>query len=152
MTLNINDNLKKSIQDQGLKVEEIQSIIENSISTSKRLFSNDRNLFLSKEESKNLTIYVEYSANEILDVYTHKMNIIGITGKIIEPVGYDDTTEWKCEKCNENAVYRNIDMEYFGVIRAGPGIICPKCLESYVSSGVAKTIKKAEDTLEEKRG
>ena len=56
-----------------------------------------------------------------------------------------------CAKCGEIALERNVDMTYMGVTRPGPGLVCPKCNEFYVSDGVAKTLKTAESILEEKR-
>lgn len=148
----IKEEVRKKIENQGLKISEIQKIIEESEKCKHKFISNDKSKCLVKGPLGNLTIYVEYNNDEILNIYTHKMKIIGVTGDINEPVNYDDSTEWVCFYCNKPAVYRNIDMEYFGVIRPGPGIICTSCLDSYVSEGVSQTIKKAEDTLEEKRG
>lgn len=79
------------------------------------------------------------------------MNINGPTGGNIHDVEYDDKSEWICQKCNEAALERNVDLSYMGVTRPGPALVCPDCGEIYVSEGVAKTLKTAEGILEEKR-
>lgn len=143
------DNLLK---DNGVRKEEILDIIKSAESSGHKLISKDGSTCIAKGVSKNLTIYAVYSATELLDVYTHKMNILGVTGGEIKPVEYDDASEWICAKCNEVARERNVDMSYMGVTRPGPGLVCAKCGDMYVSAGMAKsTLKTAEAILEEKR-
>lgn len=150
--MNISDTIKNKMEDQGIKKEEILSIIDNAEKTNHKFCLKDNSKYLAKSEFKNLTIYVEYNKSEIINIYSHKMNIVGITGDVNEPVNFDDTTEWNCCYCNKPAVFRNIDLKYYGIVKPGPGIVCTTCLDSYITEGIAKTIKKAEDTVEEKRG
>ncbi|WP_407356309.1 hypothetical protein [Methanolobus sp. WCC5] len=152
MDLKITEQADNLLKDNGVRTEEILDIIKNAESSGSKLVSKDGNTCVAKGVSENLTIYGVYSATELLDVYTHKMNILGITGGEIKPVEYDDASDWMCAKCNEPALERNVDMAYLGVTRPGPGIVCPKCGEMYVSAGMAKsTLKTAEAILEEKR-
>ncbi|WP_292464405.1 hypothetical protein [Methanolobus sp.] len=152
MDIKITEQADNLLKDNGVRKEEILDIIKNSESSGQKLKSKDGNTCIAKGASENLTIYAVYSASELLDVYTHKMNILGITGGEIKPVEYDDASDWICAKCGEVALERNVDMSYLGVTRPGPGLVCAKCGEMYVSAGMAKsTLKTAEAILEEKR-
>ncbi len=151
MSIKITENADNLLKDNGVRKEEIQNVIKEAESSGRKLVSKDGKTCIAKGVSENLTIYAVYSATELLDVYTHKMNILGITGGAINPVEYDDKIDMSCAKCNEGVLERNVDMNYLGVTRPGLGIICPKCKDTYVSSGMAKTLKTAESILEEKR-
>lgn len=150
--MKISGAVKKKMEDQGIKEEEILSIINNAEKSNHKLSFKDNSKYLAKSEFKNLTLYVEYNENEIINIYSHKMNIVGITGDIKDPVNFDDSTEWNCFYCKKPVVFRNIDLQYYGITKPGPGIVCTSCLDTYISEGISKTIKKAEDTIEEKRG
>jgi predicted RNA-binding Zn-ribbon protein involved in translation (DUF1610 family) len=152
MDLKITEQLDNLLKDNGVKKEEIREVIKNAEPNGQKLKSKDGKTCIAKGVSENLTIYAVYSASELLDVYTHKMNILGVTGGEIKPVEYDDASDWICAKCGEVALERNVDMSYLGVTRPGPGLVCPICGEMYVSAGMAKsTLKTAEAILEEKR-
>ncbi|WP_246275990.1 DUF7479 domain-containing protein [Methanolobus zinderi] len=147
----ISEEMDNLLKDNGIKQEEIQEVIDNAESSGTKLKARDDDLAIAKGVSDNLTMYAVYSPSELVDAYAHKMNILGVTGGEIDDVANDDESEWECAKCGEIALERNVDMTYMGVTRPGPGLVCPKCDEYYVSAGVAKTLKTAESILEEKR-
>lgn len=156
MDLKISDEVNDLLKDNGFRVEEIKDVIEQAETSGHKLSSADGNLFLARAVEDNLTTYAVYApiadgAFELKDAYAHKMTIDGLTGGSFVEVEYDDESEWTCTKCNEGAVDRNVDMSYLDVTRPGPGIVCPKCGDIYISNGVASTIKTAESILEEKR-
>ncbi|MDW7732342.1 MAG: hypothetical protein SCH66_07930 [Methanolobus sp.] len=151
MDIKISEELDNLLKDNGIKKEEIQEVIDNAESNGTKLKARDGDLVLAKGVSDNLTMYAVYSPTELVDVYAHKMNILGLTGGELHDVASDDASDWTCAKCGEIALERNVDMTYMGVTRPGPGLVCPKCNEFYVSAGVAKTLKTAESILEEKR-
>ncbi|WP_445475461.1 DUF7479 domain-containing protein [Methanococcoides methylutens] len=156
MDLNVSDELNDLLKDNGFRIEEIQEIIENAESSGHKLKDADEATFIAKGVSDNLTTYAVYSplsngAFELKSAYAHKMNVAGLTGGSFVEVEYDDDSGWTCHKCNETAVDRNVDMAYLDVARPGPGIVCPKCGDVYISEGVTKTLKTAESILEEKR-
>ncbi len=151
MDIKITEELDNLLKDNGIKKEEIQEIIDNAESNGSKLEAIDGDLCIAKGCTDNLTMYAVYSPSELVDVYAHKMSILGLTGGELHDVEYDDSSDWKCVKCDEIALERNVDMTYMGVTRPGPGLVCPKCNEFYVSDGVAKTLKTAESILEEKR-
>ncbi|SFM31732.1 DUF7479 domain-containing protein [Methanolobus profundi] len=151
MDIKITEELDNTLKDNGFKKEEIQELIANAEASGTKLKARDGNVTIAKGGSDNLTVYAVYSPDELLDVYAHKMNILGLTGGELNEIDYDDASEWACAKCGEIALERNVDMTYMGVTRPGPGLVCPKCDEFYVSDGVAKTLKTAEAILEEKR-
>lgn len=151
MDLKFTENIENVLKDNGLKKEEVLDIVNQAENNGNKLKSADGQIYIAKGVSDNLSIYVLYNSNEIMDVYTHKMNIIGLTGGDLHPVELDDKSEWVCAKCDTEILERNIDMTYLDVTRPGPGLICPKCGDMYVSPGVAKTLKTAEGILEEKR-
>jgi hypothetical protein len=156
MDLNISDETNGLLKDNGFRIEEIQEIIENAESSGNKLKDADGEVFIAKGDSDNLTTYAVYSplsngAFELKSAYAHKMKVAGLTGGSFDEVEYDDENGWTCHKCNEAAVDRNIDMSYLDVSRPGPGIVCPKCGDIYITEGVTKTLKTAESILEEKR-
>ncbi|QLC51244.1 hypothetical protein HWN40_05400 [Methanolobus zinderi] len=151
MMVKISEEMDNLLKDNGIKQEEIQEVIDNAESSGTKLKARDDDLAIAKGVSDNLTMYAVYSPSELVDAYAHKMNILGVTGGEIDDVANDDESEWECAKCGEIALERNVDMTYMGVTRPGPGLVCPKCDEYYVSAGVAKTLKTAESILEEKR-
>ncbi|WP_440951857.1 DUF7479 domain-containing protein [Methanococcoides sp. FTZ1] len=156
MDLNVSDEVNDLLKDNGFRIEEIQEIIENAESTGNKLKDSEGAVFLAKGVADNLTTYALYSyldngAFELKGAYAHKMNIAGLTGGAFVEVEYDDENGWTCNNCNEAAVDRNVDMSYLDVSRPGPGMVCPKCGEIYISEGVNKTLKTAESILEEKR-
>jgi len=151
MDIKITEELDNTLKDNGFKKEEIQELIDNAESSGIKLKARDRDVSIAKGVSDNLTMYAVYSPSELLDVYAHKMSILGLTGGELNDIDYDDASDWTCAKCGEIALERNVDMTYMGVTRPGPGLVCPKCNEFYVSDGVAKTLKTAESILEEKR-
>ncbi|UGV41562.1 hypothetical protein J7W08_04545 [Methanococcoides orientis] len=156
MDLNVSDELNDLLKDNGFRIEEIQDIIENAESSGKKLKNAEGEVFIAKGVSDNLTTYAVYSplsngAFELKTAYAHKMNVAGLTGGSFVEVEYDDDSGWICHNCNETAVDRNVDMAYLDVSRPGPGIVCPKCGDVYISEGVTKTLKTAESILEEKR-
>lgn len=151
MNLQINEDVDNLLKDNGLKKEEILQIVDDAEKNGQKIKSVDGQVYIAKGESNNLSIYVVYNNTNITDVYTHKMNMIGPTGGDLHPVELDDESEWICTKCDTKLLERNIDMSYLDVTRPGPGLICPKCNNTYVSPGVAKTLKGAEGILEEKR-
>ncbi len=151
MDIKITEELENTLKDNGFKREEIQELINNAESSGVKLKARDGDVSIAKGVSDNLTMYAVYSPSELLDVYAHKMSILGLTGGELNEVDFDDSSDWECAKCGEIALERNVDMTYLGVTRPGPGIVCPKCNEFYVSDGVAKTLKTAESILEEKR-
>ncbi|KXS42700.1 MAG: hypothetical protein AWU59_1517 [Methanolobus sp. T82-4] len=147
----ISEEMDNLLKDNGIKQEEIKEMIDNAESSGTKLKARDGDLAIAKGVSDNLTMYAVYSPSELVDAYAHKMSILGITGGELDDVANDDESEWECAKCGEIALERNVDMTYMGVTRPGPGLVCPKCDEYYVSAGVAKTLKTAESILEEKR-
>jgi len=147
----ISEEMDNLLKDNGIKQEEIQEMIDNAESSGTKLKAIDGDLAIAKGVSDNLTMYAVYSPSELVDAYAHKMSILGITGGELDDVANDDESKWECAKCGEVALERNVDMTYMGVTRPGPGLVCPKCDEYYVSAGVAKTLKTAESILEEKR-
>ncbi|RNI13746.1 hypothetical protein EFE42_06410 [Methanohalophilus sp. RSK] len=155
MDINMTEEVQNLLKDEGFKKEEIQEIIEKAESNGKKLKHKSEDTFIAKDDSENLTTYAVYTISgegiNLNNVYSHKMHIDGLTGGELHEVENDDQSEWICQKCNETALERNVDMSYMGVTRAGPAIVCPKCQEFYVSDGVAKTLKTAESILEEKR-
>lgn len=156
MDLNVSDELNDLLKDNGFRVEEIQEIIEKAESSGNKLKDAEEANFIAKGVSDNLTTYAVYSplsngAFELKTAYAHKMNVAGLTGGSFVEVEYDDDSGWICHNCNETAVDRNVDMAYLDVSRPGPGIVCPKCGDVYISEGVTKTLKTAESILEEKR-
>ncbi|TGC08724.1 DUF7479 domain-containing protein [Methanolobus halotolerans] len=151
MDIKITEELDNLLKDNGMKKEEIQEMIDNAESSETKLEARDGDISIAKGVSDNLTMYAVYSPSELVNVYAHKMKILGLTGGELDDIEYDDTSDWVCAKCGEIALERNVDMTYMGVTRPGPGIVCPKCNEFYISDGVAKTLKTAESILEEKR-
>ncbi len=151
MDITITEELNSTLKDNGFKEAEIKELIANAESSGQKLKARDGEISIAKGGSDNLTVYAVYSPSELLDVYAHKMNIIGLTGGELNEIDYDDASNWACAKCGEIALERNVDMTYMGVTRPGPGLVCPKCNEFYVSDGVARTLKTAEAILEEKR-
>ncbi|NYT19100.1 MAG: hypothetical protein GKC08_02245 [Methanosarcinales archaeon] len=156
MDLNVSDEVNNLLKDNGFRIEEIQDIIENAESSGKKLKDAEGEVFIAKGVSDNLTTYAVYAplsngAFELKSAYAHKMNVAGLTGGSFVEVEYDDDSGWICHNCNETAVDRNVDMSYLDVSRPGPGIVCPKCGDVYISEGVTKTLKTAESILEEKR-
>ena len=156
MDLNVSDEVNDLLKDNGFRIEEIREIIENAESSGNKLMDADGAVFLAKGVSDNLTTYAVYSpldngAFELKSAYAHKMSVAGLTGGAFVEVEYDDENGWTCNNCNEAAVDRNVDMSYLDVSRPGPGMVCPKCGEIYISEGVNKTLKTAESILEEKR-
>jgi hypothetical protein len=151
MDIKITEELNNTLKDNGFKEEEIKELIANAESSGQKLKAREGDISIAKGGSDNLTVYAVYSPAELLGVYAHKMKILGLTGGELNEIDYDDASEWECAKCGEVALERNVDMTYMGVTRPGPGLVCPKCNEYYVSDGVAKTLKTAEAILEEKR-
>lgn len=155
MDINVTEEVQNLLKDEGFKKEEIQEIIEKAESSGKKLKHKSEETFIAKDDSENLTTYAVYTTSgggiNLNNVYSHKMHINGLTGGELHDVEYDDKSEWICQKCNEAALERNVDMSYMGVTRPGPALICPDCGEIYISEGVAKTLKTAEGILEEKR-
>ncbi len=151
MDVKISAELENLMKDKGIKKEEVQEIINKAESSGNKLKSTDGELCIAKGEFENLTVYAMYSASELKDVYTHKMKILGLTGGELADADYDDESDWVCAKTGEPALERNVDMNYMGVTRPGPGIVCPNGSDFYVSPGVAKTLTTAESVLEEKR-
>lgn len=156
MDINVTEEVENTLKDDGLKKEEIQEIIESANANGSKLKSRSEDTYIAKGESENLTVYAVYTPSsngnvDLNNVYTHKMNVNGPTGGEIGEVEYDDESDWICERCNEIALQRNVDMNYLGITRPGPALICPKCNETYVTQGVATTLKTAESILEEKR-
>ncbi|WP_406657638.1 hypothetical protein V7O62_03525 [Methanolobus sp. ZRKC2] len=151
MDIKITEEMDNLLKDNGIKKEEIQEIVDNAESNGTKLKARDGDLSIAKGVSDNVTMYAIYSPSELVDAYAHKMSILGLTGGELHDIASDDESEWECTKCGEIALERNVDMTYMGVTRPGPGLVCPKCSEFYISSGVAKTLKTAESILEEKR-
>lgn len=151
MDIKITEELENLLKDNGLKKEEIQEIIDNAESSGHKLKAKEGDLSIAKGASENLTVYAVYNPSELVNVYTHKMSVLGVTGGEMKELEYDTSSDWTCVKCDEGAQERNVDMSYLDVTRPGPGIVCPKCGDVYVSEGVAHTLKTAESILEEKR-
>lgn len=151
MDIKITEELNNTLKDNGFREEEIRELIAGAESSGQKLKARNGEMSIAKGGTDNLTVYAVYSASELLNVYAHKMKILGLTGGELSEIDYDDESEWLCGKCGEIALERNVDMTYMGVTRPGPGIVCPRCREFYVSDGVARTLKTAEAILEEKR-
>ena len=120
MDLKFTENIENVLKDNGLKKEEVLDIVNQAENNGNKLKSADGQIYIAKGVSDNLSIYVLYNSNEIMDVYTHKMNIIGLTGGDLHPVELDDKSEWVCAKCDTEILERNIDMTYLDVTRPGP--------------------------------
>ncbi|AEH60231.1 hypothetical protein Mzhil_0355 [Methanosalsum zhilinae DSM 4017] len=155
MDIKVSEEVASLLKDNGLKKDEMVSIIEDAESSGDKLKSKDGSKCLAKNESDNLTIYALYSSANggfALDsAYAHKMKMIGLTGGSFDPDEAEET-DWICNKCGETAVETNVDMSYLDVTRPGPAVVCPKCNQMYLEEDMMKTIKTAESILEEKRG
>ena len=151
MDIKITEEVENLLKDNGLKKEEVMEIIDNAEASGHKLKAKEGDICIAKGVAENLTVYAVYNPSELVNVYTHKMSVLGVTGGEMKELEYDTTSDWTCVKCSEDAQERNVDMSYLDVTRPGPGIVCPNCGDVYVSEGVAHTLKTAESILEEKR-
>lgn len=149
MKVNIPDDVKETIGKRGIKVEEIQEIIDAAESTKKKLVSADGSRNLAKKQIGDVTIYADYSIADgeakLNTAYSHRI-ALGTTVNMVEPA------PWKCAQCNEDVMAGHVNMSYMQVDRVGPALICPKCNDSWVEEYLAiNTLAAVEGLFEKKR-
>lgn len=149
MTKEVEDILKQ----RGLSEGDVTRVIEEAETTGKKLYLPVENKYLGKKLIDNVMIYAVYSPTPEKDVFTLHI-AYGHKVRMREPVRLitEDIRDWECFECKEKVVAATIDMEYLGIVRAAPGITCPKCKMSFIEEDIAiKTLVVAETLLEKKR-
>ncbi len=131
---------KAILEERGIKESDVEEVIASGTK-----IKNGASDVLSKKRIGDVTYYAMANGDVVKTAYSHKMSVGAV-------VNVQSDSDWVCLKCNEAAKEGTADVEYMGVSRSGPAIVCPKCGDAWVEEYLAtKTVAVAEGLFEAKR-
>jgi hypothetical protein len=144
--VDIPGDVKKVLEERGIDPKDISSVVEGAESSGVKLVSGPKSL--AKKQCGDVVCYALYEGDKVTAGWSHKLKEMDIKHVVEE-----ETQEWTCNKCGGGTVRGNIDLEYLGVTRLAPAVVCPKCMEAYIEEDIAaKTLVVAAMLLEKKAG
>jgi hypothetical protein len=154
MDVKMTPEVKEVIGKRGLKEADIEGVIKAAESTKKgKIEMKSTGRTISKGKVGDVTVYADYDFEKKLlgshanlkTAYSHRMAMGGI-------VNSQENTEWTCANCGNPAKVGTVEMQYMGVKRNGPAIVCTTCKDAWVEEYLAtKTIAAAEGLFEKKK-
>ena len=144
----ISDEVKKTIESRGLKVDDIKKVIEAAEASKDKITNGSK--CIAKKVIGDITVYADYSAESgnirINSGYGHKMKILDIVMDTAD-------TEWIYVKTGAKVRKGHTNLSYLGATRSGPSLVDPKSGESWLEEYLAaKTIAVAESLFSQKKG
>ena len=140
----ISENAKKTIEDKGLKVAEIEKLVADA-QGSKDMITNGTK-FIAKKVIGDMTVYADFSEDgSVNSVYTHKMKILDIVMDTAD-------SEWTYVKNGKPVRKGHTNLTFNGATRSAPTLVEPSSGESWLEEYLAaKTIAVAEHLFTQKR-
>ncbi|MCL2607378.1 MAG: hypothetical protein FWD92_02320 [Methanomassiliicoccaceae archaeon] len=143
----ISDEVVKTIESRGLKVDDIKMVIEAAEASKDKI--TDGSKFIAKKQIGDFVVYADYSeAGGKITVnsgYGHKMKIQDIVMDTAD-------TEWTYVKNGAKVRKGHTNLSYLGATRSAPSLVDPKSGESWLEEYLAaKTIAVAESLFSQKR-
>lgn len=144
--VNISGDVKKVLEERGVDPKDIVAVVEGAESSGDKLVSGSKSF--AKKQCGDVVCYAIYEGDKLVSGYSHKL-----AEKDIKHLVEEETQEWTCNKCGGGTVRGNMDLEYLGVTRLAPVVVCPKCMNGYIEEDIAaKTLVVAAMLLEKKAG
>jgi hypothetical protein len=146
--------VEEVVGKRGLKKADIESVINSGEKNKKgKIEMKATGRSISKGKVGDVTIYADYDLEKKLlgshaalkTAYSHRMAL----GDIVNSA---ENTEWTCANCGNLTKVGTTEMQYMGVKRNGPTIVCTTCKDSWVEEYLAtKTLAAAEGLFEKKK-
>ena len=143
----ISDEVVKTLESRGLKVDDIKMVIENAEASDNKITNGSK--FIAKEQIGDLVVYADYCVDggsvTVNSGYGHKMKIQDIVMDTAD-------TEWTYVKNGAKVRKGHTNLSYMGATRSAPSLVDPKSGESWLEEYLAaKTIAVAESLFSQKR-
>ncbi|MCL2142763.1 MAG: hypothetical protein FWH44_00660 [Methanomassiliicoccaceae archaeon] len=143
----ISDEVAKTIESRGLKVDDIKKVIEAAEAAKDKITNGSK--CIAKKTLGDVVVYADYSAEggkiRINSGYAHKMKLQDIVMDTAD-------TEWKYVKTGAKIRKGHTNLSYMGATRSAPSLVDPASGESWIEEYLAaKTLAVAEMLFSQKR-
>jgi len=143
----ISDEVVKTIESRGLKVDDIKLVIGNAEASNDKITNGSK--FIAKEQIGDFVVYADYSVDggkvTVNSGYGHKMKIQDIVMDTAD-------TEWTYVKNGAKVRKGHTNLSFLGATRSAPSLVDPKSGQSWLEEYLAaKTIFVAESLFSQKR-
>lgn len=79
IVVNLSADVEAVMEERGIRMEDIQVVIEAAESSGEKLSSESTGHFLAKKRLENIMAYAEYTladnVAEVVDVYSHRVSL-----------------------------------------------------------------------------
>jgi hypothetical protein len=143
----ISDDVKKTIESRGLKVDDIKKIIDAAEASKDKITNGSK--FIAKKQLGDIVAYADYCVEggniKVNSGYAHKMKLLDIVMNTAD-------TEWTYCKNGAKVRKGHTNLTYNGATRSAPSLVDPASGESWIEEYLAaKTIAVAEMLFSQKR-
>jgi hypothetical protein len=147
MDIIISDEVKKTIESRGLKVDDIKKVVSGAEASKDKITNGSK--FIAKKQMGDLVVYADYAEDGgklvVNSGYAHKMKILDIVMDTAD-------TEWTYVKTGAKVRKGHTNLSYLGATRSAPSLVDPASGESWLEEYLAaKTIAVAEMLFSQKR-
>jgi len=143
----ISDEVKKTIESRGLKVDDVKKLIDGAEASKDKITNGVK--FVAKKQLGDVVVYADYSVAgdkvTVNSAYAHKMKLQDIVMDTAD-------SEWTYVKTGAKVRKGHTNLSYLGATRSAPSLVDPKSGESWIEEYLAaKTLAVAEMLFSQKR-